>query len=79
MGDRIGTHSPDCWSLGPRHYDCATRRVAELEAKLATAVGLLGELFEEGPVEVLFAGNPIPAMDLERRAKSFLASIQERT
>ena len=49
------------------------------EAKLATAVGLLGELFEEGPVEVLFAGNPIPAMDLERRSKSFLASIQERT
>ncbi len=57
----------------------AASRIAELEAKLATAVGLLGELFEEGPVEVLFAGNPIPAMDLERRAKSFLASIQERT
>lgn len=38
---RIGSHSPDCWSLGPRHYDCATRRVAELEAKLATAVGAL--------------------------------------
>lgn len=41
MDDHIKTHSPDCWSLGPRHYDCAARRVDELEAKLATAVGTL--------------------------------------
>jgi hypothetical protein len=27
----IGTHSPECWSFGPRHYECAIRRIKELE------------------------------------------------
>jgi hypothetical protein len=27
----IGTHGPDCWSYGPRHYECALRRIKELE------------------------------------------------
>jgi hypothetical protein len=27
----IGTHNPECWSYGPRHYECALRRIKELE------------------------------------------------
>ena len=26
----IGTHSDECWAWGPRHYECALRRVAVL-------------------------------------------------
>ena len=23
----VGTHGPDCWSYGPRHYECALRHI----------------------------------------------------
>lgn len=29
---RIGTHGPTCHAFGWRHYECALRRIAELEA-----------------------------------------------
>lgn len=30
---RIGTHGPDCHLFGYRHYECALRRIRELENK----------------------------------------------
>jgi hypothetical protein len=28
---RIGTHGPTCYLFGPAHYECALRRIEELE------------------------------------------------
>lgn len=28
---RVGTHSDNCHTFGPRHYECALRRIRELE------------------------------------------------
>ena len=27
----VGTHGPECYTYGPRHYECALRRIKELE------------------------------------------------
>ena len=30
---RIGTHSPICYAFGPHHYECALRKIEELESE----------------------------------------------
>lgn len=36
MTDRQSTHSHDCWSWGPAHYECAVREIEALRAEVAS-------------------------------------------
>ena len=42
--NHIGTHGPDCWSFGPKHYDCAIRHINDMARgaikKIKEATGL---------------------------------------
>ena len=30
----IGTHGPECWTFGPRHYECALRHIEAIQSAL---------------------------------------------
>ena len=54
-------------------------RATRAEAHAERLASLMGEMFEEGPVTVGFAGNPIAIVDLERRARAALSAYNQRT
>jgi hypothetical protein len=43
MTDRQSTHADDCWSWGPKHYECAVR---ELEERAQRHEALLRQALE---------------------------------
>ena len=75
MTDRQSTHADDCWSWGPKHYECALREIEALRAeverlKSMTAVTMGvgsgdGNLFVHGDFESIKAAQ---AIVLERGA-----------
>lgn len=37
----IGTHNPDCYTYGPKHYQCALVKIADLATELAAAKAVI--------------------------------------
>jgi hypothetical protein len=54
-------------------------RATRAEAHAERLASLMGEMFEDGPVTVGFAGNPTAIVDLERRARAALSAYNQRT
>jgi hypothetical protein len=63
--DRQTTHADDCWSWGPKHYECAIGKIERDEALLRQALEALiwttgsedfgeGGLAREGALKLLF-------------------------
>jgi hypothetical protein len=66
----------DC---GDHKTDDSNERImgyARLIAAAPDLLSILNELFCEGPVQVLFAGNPIACEDLEKRARAAIAKAE---
>ena len=63
--DRQTTHAHDCWSWGPRHYECAVGQVERDEALLRQAL----EWIEAQPEPRMIGAAKIIAALRERLEK----------
>ena len=58
MTDSQITHADDCWSWGPKHYECAVGRVIRDEAMLRQALEVLSRAHQAAMVQTLKARIP---------------------
>ena len=74
---RIGTHGPGCWAWGPRHYECLSTRLAELEAEnarmregLTDAARFIDDLASADLDEIAADGGVTVGMVFQQQART---------
>ena len=58
MTDRLRTHSYECWSWGPAHYECAVGQVKRDEALLRQVLEVLSRAHQTAMEQSLKARIP---------------------
>lgn len=80
MTDRQSTHSNDCWSWGPKHYECAVGQIGRDEALLKRALEALESAdWYIGQLELIVYSPDDTGTHEERvRVQSAIAALRER-
>jgi len=61
---RIGTHSPDCYTYGPGHYECALREIERLRAAITQTLNENGHLADGDNCTLIALKRALPEWEL---------------